>query len=194
MTLPVTLIVEGAEDSRFLQDFVQFHFSTKLSDKAFIKVEGNASKLHRSRSAIELSTKKGNLNILIFDADALGKDSTLTEIRNQAEELRLTLNDIFLLPNNQDSGNLESLLRDCIPQKNRAIINCIDAYATCVGEIGIENLRKIDLKSKMYIYPGTFQSSESSRGSTRSYLNPEVWDLYSFELNPLKDFLAKYLA
>ena len=56
----LSLIVEGEEDVRFLQDFIDFHFAQKIDKNFFIIVGGKSETIHLSSTKIQTSTDSGN--------------------------------------------------------------------------------------------------------------------------------------
>jgi len=187
-----SLIVEGKEDIRFLEDFISYHFSHNVNRANFIEVSGKSESLHKAKVDIQKSSVN-KLNILIFDADDLDYDSSVTNITNKSKELTLKFDSIFLFPNNQEKGNLESLLRKSVAKGNESLFDCIEDYVKCRDKVGIKNQNHIDEKEKLYIYHGSFKDSGRAKGSERKYLDKEIWDLDSLHLQPLKDFLQKVL-
>ena len=190
----ISIIVEGEEDIRFLQDFVQLHFNQKLDKDIFINIEGKTEKFSLSTIKIQSSTiGKGNKNILIFDADDKNFTSTLQKIKAKASDLNLTFDSIFLFPDNKSKGNLETLLLSCVNKKNKELLKCIRAYSECKSALKLDLSREIDEKEEFYIYHGSFEKSGRSKGTERSYLIEHIWDLKAEETNSLKDFLSTVL-
>jgi hypothetical protein len=188
----ISIIVEGEEDIRFLQDFIQFHFGRKVERDSFIDIGGKTEKLFQAKTSIQSSTSRANTNILIFDADDRDYDSTLKKIRAEGNELSLTINSIFLLPNNESKGNLETLLRGCIIPKNKELLECIRGYELCKKSIGLANSREIDEKEELYIYHGSFDGVGKAIASKRSYLIDNIWDLDSSDATNLKEYLRQF--
>jgi len=185
-----SLIVEGKEDIRFLEDFIFYHFNYNVNRAHFIEVGGKSESLHKVKVDIQKSSVN-KLNIVVFDADDLGYDSTLNNINTKSKELAFKFDSIFLFPNNQENGNLETLLKKSVAAGNEQLFDCIDDYVKCRNKIGIKNQNHIDEKEKIYIYHGSFKNSGRAKGSEREYLNKDIWDLDSPHLQPLKDFLQK---
>ncbi len=191
----ITLIVEGAEDIRFLQDFIWLHFNKKeIQIDEFINIGGKSETLHAAQVNIQTKTDKGSLNVLIFDADDKDHKSTLININSKARKLELTFDHIFLFPDDKSKGNLESLLKSSVTKGNEKLFDCIEAYANCRADLNLKNPRPIDEKEKIRIYQGSFVETSKVKGSARSYHNNDIWDLHSPALLPLKNFLAKFFA
>jgi hypothetical protein len=192
---PLSLIVEGLEDIRFLQDFVDYHFSQPLARMDFIEIGGKSDKLHKSQAKIQESTSQGNVNLLVFDADDSDFATTKNKIQVAANSLNLNFDSIFLFPNNQDAGNLETLLKKCIPTDKSAVVNCIESYKKCVAGLTDLGLKPVDDKKMLYIYQEAFGPDKGSfKGSARTYLREDIWNLNAAATQPLRQFLAPFFS
>ena len=187
----LSLIVEGEEDVRFLQDFIDFHFAQKIDKNFFIIVGGKSETIHLSSTKIQTSTDSGKLNILIFDADDTDYESTLGNVNKAAQKLSLKIDSIFLFPDHKFTGNLEGLLKSSVASGNERLFKCIDDYATCKSALSLQKSRVIDEKERLRIYHGSFESG-SAQGSKRSYLDTVIWDLNSPTLKALREFLTGF--
>jgi 5S rRNA maturation endonuclease (ribonuclease M5) len=188
----VSLIVEGKEDVRFLEDFIKFHFGKKISNNAFIIIEGKSETIKQSASLIQISSSKPNKNVVIFDADDHDYQSTLEKIKKVEVYLELKFDSIFLFPDNQSQGNLESLLKSSVTKGNEGLFDCIENYAACKCALKLKKPRAIGEKEKIVIYHGSFEGSGSAQGTKREYLDSEIWDLNAPSLNQLKSFLSPF--
>ena len=187
----ISLIVEGEEDIRFLQDFIQYHFGKTVEKDSFIEIGGKSEKLFKSQAKIQSSTGKGNTNILIFDADDNDHSSTLSKINTKVSELSLQFDSVFLFPDNKSKGNLETLLRSCINPVNRGLLKCIKDYSSCKAVLNLSNSREIDEKTELFIYHDSFDIREP-KGTHRSYLIEDIWNLDAEEVLSLKEFLRPF--
>ncbi|NOS91095.1 MAG: hypothetical protein HOP30_04175 [Cyclobacteriaceae bacterium] len=188
-----SLIVEGKEDTRFLQDFIFHHYKRKIDRNIFIEVGGKSETLHLSTVKIQ-TTSENNTTVLLFDADDNDFASTIRTIKSTATKLNLRFDHIFLFPNNGSGGNLESLLKSSVADGNERLFACIDDYAKCRDAINLQNPRVITEKEKLVIYHGSFEESGNAKATERSYLNTSIWNLNSPSLEPLKEFLATFFA
>jgi hypothetical protein len=180
----ISLIVEGKEDKRFLEDFIKAEFPSHISRIEFIVVGGNASKLHTKETTIQSASEK-NVSILIFDADD-SYSATLSIVNQQIT--KLGVREAFLFPDNKSGGKLETLLQSIAV--HTSILECIDSYVDCIRGNGIKGLIKFTDKTKFFVYADSFE--KKAKGSERDYFN-SLWDLSSLNLAPLKSFLGKYL-
>ena len=188
----ISLIVEGEEDVRFLQDFIDFHFAQKLNKNSFVVIGGKSETMHLSIPKIQTSTDSGKLNVVLFDADDTDHNSTLANVNKAAQKLSLKFDSVFLFPDNKSKGNLESLLKSSVASGNGNLFKCIEDYAACKDALNLKRPRIIDEKEKLWIYHGSFEESGNAKGSKRNYLDPDIWDLNSSNLNPPKEFLKGF--
>jgi len=187
-----SLIVEGDEDVRFLEDFIEYHFGKKIDRTSFILVGGKSESLHQVQVDIQKSSEN-NRNVLIFDADDKDFQTTSDKINIQMGKLNLKFHSTFLFPNNAEQGNLESLLMKSVTAGNEKLFVCIEDYAKCKLSLGLKKPRPITEKEKIFIYHGSFEDSKSAQGSKRSYFDASIWDLKCQNLEPLKEFLKTNL-
>ncbi len=146
---------------------------------------------------------------IIFDADRkesqekdAGFDNKLGHIRKQLKEKRIDFprEQIFLFPNNQDDGDLETLLLKIA--KHDEFLKCFEGYLECIKSKEhykpIKNIRK----SKWYAYLEAFglenltkidifdNESKIKNKHEENYRRlKEMIDFNSESLIPLKDFL-----
>ncbi|MCQ2669304.1 hypothetical protein JT197_00415 [Helicobacter pylori] len=145
---------------------------------------------------------------IIFDADKkesqesdAGFDNKLKYIREKFKEKRIDFprEQIFLFPNNQDDGDLETLLSEIA--KHTKILKCFEGYLECIKNKEhykpIKNIRK----SKWYAYLEALGLENldifDSKGKIKEEHQEEyeklkeVIDFKSKSLIPLKNFLEK---
>ena len=186
------IIVEGDTDEHFIESYCNYLslkcevFTSKGKDKSQ-KNENNG--IQRVRQYIEKALTKGERILIIFDADD-DKEKSLKNIHNQLDLLNPSWKkqcEIFLMPNNQDKGNLETLLENIA--KEKCILKCFDDYIKCITRLQNQN-SKIKLpakKSKVFAYLSSFgiQIDENFQ------LNEYIWDLQNPYLDNLKNFLMQ---
>jgi 5S rRNA maturation endonuclease (ribonuclease M5) len=197
--MDISIIVEGEDDYNFLDQFIAKRFQKKVERKDFIIINGKSETIHLSQSRIQASTNAGKRNILIFDADDSGYASTIEKIGQKEVELGIKFDAIFLWPNHQESGNLETLLAKIVSLKYSIIFRCIESYGECTAKLGLNNLRGISEKEKFFIYHGSFVDESGSidkkgaQPSKRNYSFSDLWDLKSQHLEPLRKFIEPLL-
>lgn len=144
MELTIRLFCEGISDQRFLRDFLKIHYDINISDEDLKKNEyienmGSWNKL----TSLELKIKErySDLISLIFlDADdekvidKPGFEATVKFVTELMTEWNWTKYDIFVLPNNQDSGTVEDLLENVINKKHSHIFECWNEFENCLSK------------------------------------------------------------
>lgn len=150
---------------------------------------------------------------IIFDADIkkenqesdAGFDNKLKHIREKFKEKGTDFpkEQIFLFPNNQDDGDLETLLLEIA--KHDEFLKCFEGYLECIKgkkhykpiknirknmlyayleALGLENLTKIDIFDN--------ESKIKNKHEENYRRLKEVIDFNSNSLIPLKDFLGQF--
>lgn len=140
------VVVEGKSDKDFLNQYALYKklkFDTISNDGNTLK----SAIIKQMSDAIASKTRV----CIVFDADK-SYANTLNRLRNELGTLANKV-DIFLFPNNKDSGELETLLIDIARQPQ--FIECFDNYVECVKSKDINNINAVDninKKSKMFAY------------------------------------------
>ncbi|WP_283508725.1 DUF3226 domain-containing protein [Helicobacter pylori] len=150
----ILIFVEGPSDKVFLE--VYLYFLEDLPIKNF-KVRSTNGKDNLS-SKLLLETEKYAKTLIIFDADK-NYESNKKEILSKTQQ-KITEEQIFLFPNNQDDGDLETLLLEIA--KHKEIIQCFKRYLKCIEckYIGIKEhheLIKNIRKNMLYAYLEVFE-------------------------------------
>ncbi|MDU9728558.1 DUF3226 domain-containing protein, partial [Helicobacter pylori] len=142
----ILIFVEGPSDKVFLK--VYLYFLEDLPIKNF-KVQNIKGKDNLSKRLLEI--EKYDKTLIIFDADK-DYESNKKEILKVVSKTKQTISEeqIFLFPNNQDDGDLETLLLKIANHKE--FINCFESYLDCIKKTEhykpIKNIRK----NKWYAY------------------------------------------
>ncbi|MCQ2883184.1 hypothetical protein JT193_00865, partial [Helicobacter pylori] len=140
----ILIFIEDPSDKVFLE--VYLYFLEDLPIKNF-KVRSTNGKDNLS-SKLLLETEKYAKTLIIFDADK-NYESNKKEILSKTQQ-KITEEQIFLFPNNQDDGDLETLLLEIA--KHDDFLKCFEGYLECIKSKEhykpIKNIRK----SKWYAY------------------------------------------
>ena len=197
------IVVEGIADETFIRQYLYHLFGQKVPENFILKTNGkdnlsSSGAINRMRSM----TDQGGINLVIFDADnnfETRRASILEWKKQNGLEFEL-----FLLPNNQDKGELEDLLENIINPNNRPILDCWEKYEKELVTIHIEGRTPPPLttpakKTKIYGYLeallGTSESDKKKiKEREREYHNALHWNLDAEYLLPLKEFLEKFLG
>lgn len=193
------IYVEGINDAKFLQDYINTIFNkSRIINSDIINLGTNAlGELKKNIQNFRKNTDKGKDNLIIFDANGeFGNFETkykelLKFIKNNSLQC-----DIFLIPNHSDNGNIEDLLEKIINPANKMIFECFEKYQDCLKQnpkffVPVK-------KTKIYAYVDTLitnrKEAKNAKEENRDYSNPENWDLHNDYLKPLHDFLSKYFS
>ncbi len=147
----ILIFVEGPSDKVFLE--VYLYFLEDLPIKNF-KVQNIKGKDNLSKRLLEI--EKYDKTLIIFDADK-DYESNKKEILKVVSKTKQTISEeqIFLFPNNQDDGDLETLLLEIA--KHDEFLKCFEGYLECIKSKEhykpIRNIRK----NKLYAYLELFE-------------------------------------
>ena len=202
------IIVEGDADKKFFEDYYHHIFGEKAPKGSSNHPgkdgdTGGYQKL-KSEDAIGLmrqNTDMGGINLVIFDADE-DTESRRAELLAIKEEFGVEF-ELFLLPNNKDVGALEDLLENIINPNNQPVMVCWQTYEEKLREVRIPSKTPPTLtipakKTKIYAYLETLLGKSRSqkkliKDANRNYKNTQHWNLDAEYLEPLKEFLQKWL-
>lgn len=135
----ILIFVEGPSDKVFLE--VYLYFLEDLPIKNF-KVKDVKGKDNLSKRLLEI--EKYDKTLIVFDAD--NYKSNKKEILTVVSKTKQTISEeqIFLFPNNQDDGDLETLLLKIA--KHDEFLKCFEGYLECIKSKehykSIKNIRK----------------------------------------------------
>ncbi len=207
----ILIFVEGPSDKVFLE--VYLYFLEDLPIKNF-KVKDVKGKDNLSKRLLEI--EKYDKTLIIFDADK-DYESNKKEILKVVLKTKQTISEeqIFLFPNNQDDGDLETLLLEIT--KHDEFLKCFEGYLECIKSKEyykpIKNIRK----NMLYAYLEVFELQKffQYKWDTNNKKNEEniiiddkgkikekhkeeyeklkeVIDFNSKSLVPLKNFLGQF--
>ena len=166
----MNILVEGHTDKDFLELYCKY-----LNIDARIYVADGKDNLKNRVNLV-----KDNKNyLIIFDADEDYKNSK-ANIENQINQMNIPKQnyEIFLLPNNKDNGNLETLIEKIARYKE--VLKCFESYEKCITGLGNDNIKLPTKKDKVFAYMQSFGFKNS--------IKPK-----EFDLSPYVDFEDKYL-
>ncbi len=218
MSKKTLIYTEGKSDKNFLSWCLDVWKNDDHFDQAhfdIIHVEGK-DKLFSDEFCERIENILKNKNqeyrqvCIIFDADIkkenqesdAGFDNKLKHIREKFKEKGTDFpkEQIFLFPNNQDDGDLETLLLEIA--KHDEFLKCFEGYLECIKSKEhykpIKNIRK----SKWYAYLEALGLENldifDSKGKIKEKHKEEyekLKEVIDFSLNsliPLKDFLGQF--
>ena len=98
----------------------------------------------------------------------------------------------FLMPNDQDSGDLETLLERISVAEHRTLHDCFEEYERCLQTRNEYRSYRIPnnkvRKATIYAYCEALDIETNE--IKRDYCDPQHWDLNAPAIVPLKQFLA----
>lgn len=157
-------------------------------------------------SLVDGTTAKVSASAILFDADAPktqfddpcnfgGHTARLAKLRELCAKAA-PQPEIFLFPDNQSDGTLETLLLDLIPEARRRefIDGCWGAYCDCV------KTHKAPYPPTLKHTIGQYAARFEKRAATKNQLydstfaEESMWNWDSPALDPLKHFLTAFLS
>lgn len=207
-----SIFVEGDADKRFVEDYL-FFLSTQNQRIALPEGWKNniyptggwtnlgASKGESHRNLMSRTTRKGGVNLVIFDSDEDLKNRLI-----ELEQVKVNFGLIFktfLFPNNHDHGTLENLLEKIVNSQNQCVIDCWKRYEEDLSHQQIQWKNppvptSPSLKSMIYAYLEAIVGSSNSekekiKDKNRDFLNNFHWNLSVSYLDSLKEFFWENL-
>ncbi|GAA6844666.1 hypothetical protein AOH207_05640 [Helicobacter pylori] len=139
----ILIFVEGSSDRFFLEVYLLYlYFQEKFPIKNF-KVQNVDGKNNLSKRLLEIEKYDKTLIILDADKDYESNKKEILKIVSKTKQI-ISEEQIFLFPNNQDDGDLETLLLEIA--KHEKFINCFESYLDCIKKKEhykpIKNIRK----------------------------------------------------
>lgn len=198
-----TIFVEGIADEVFFKQYLHHLFGITVSANRIQKLDGWTNlKGLTWQQRMRTNTANGGTNIVIIDADT-DIEARRADILSWKQRHELEF-ELFLLPNNQDAGALEDLLENIINPNNRPIMDCWEDYEKELVKLDIPGRTPPPLttpakKTKIYGYLeallGTSKrEKELIKEKERDYENTQHWNLDAEYLEPLKEFVTRYLT
>ncbi|MCQ2932695.1 hypothetical protein JT204_01200 [Helicobacter pylori] len=198
----ILIFVEGPSDKMFLE--VYLYFLEYFPIKNFkVRSANGKDKLPNLLLEIEQYAK----TLIIFDADNYesNKKEILKVVSKTQQQQKITEEQIFLFPDNQDDGDLETLLLEIA--KHDEFLKCFEGYLECIKSKEHYKPIKDIRKSKWYAYLEVFGLENLTKTNIDVFDNKgkirkeykeeyeklkEVIDLNSKSLIPLKNFLGQF--
>ncbi len=186
-------------EQHFMEQYVEH-----INDTAEVNIIGVGGKDHLPafKNIMLDNTRSGGTNLVIFDCDYSVNGGGILNKRAWIEKIKRDNGvdfDYFFFPNNKDEGDFEVMLLNIINKEHECILDCFDAFEMCISghnNDGKDIYESPNLKAKMYTYIATFKMDDGGKSVKQGnwHFNDErYWNLDSPYLNPLKEFLRKYL-
>jgi len=101
----------------------------------------------------------------------------------------------FIIPNNEDDGNLETLYLNCLAT-DKSSLDCADKYLNCLSEkISLEKspkMRALSLLTPIGLSDDVYRVGFAAFDEKNKKYREGYWDFESPALKPLSDFLKNY--
>ena len=201
------IFVEGDADKRFIAQLLESIFNENIPSGNIIPTHGytNLIAVDKERTFInemQRRTADGGINLVVFDADS-NCETRRRELSDWERRSKVNF-ELFLFPDNSNSGELEDLLRQIINPVNQPVMECWDKYEDSLKAINLPWKDGIPLtipakKTRIYAYLEALLGSSRSekekiKEAKRDYLNKNHWDLNAQALHNLIDFLESNLS
>jgi hypothetical protein len=150
--------------------------------------------------------------ILVFDTDSVEKDpktggfiQRMAYIKTQIQKIeterniKLVFEDIFLLPTNLSTtnvenardGDVETILLDIKTEKYQQFMSCYEGFCKCAEVFSIHKMNEYRKnKTALYHYIQVYQGENKAKEKERVYTS-EFWNFEHESLNNLKAFFEK---
>ena len=192
-------------ECNFLKTLFARHFPT--AEVRFITMQGVDNLFNETNlNQIRIAADDGDNVIALLDADSPEKGWGF-EKRHKDIEDKMRENGVsfpfFLYPNNRDNGDVEVLM-ESIARKDLHPDwwGCFEDYEMCVkgvhDEKGNAKYNIPDRKAKLHTYIRSQKLCRKARNSLGSgnwlFDDGRFWDITGEALDPLLDFLRKYVS
>ena len=188
--MTVKVFVEGIADKKFITDYLRHLNNGYPNNFEIIRTRGWTNLPNLDNQFIE-NTNDSGINLIIFDSNN-DPEKRRTDILDSKNSLAIDF-ELFLLPDNQNPGDLEILLFNIINPKHQVIFDCFEKYQACLENNS--QYRIPTLKTKIYAYQDTLLSKRNSylaKEESRDYRNSDHWNLDNKYLEPLRKFLSSH--
>ena len=201
------IFVEGEADKRFIAQLLESIFNENIPLGNIIPTNGYTNLTAVGKESLYINemqrtTADGGVNLVIFDADS-NCEVRRTELQDWERRSKVDF-ELFLFPDNSDSGELEDLLQQIINPVNQPVMECWDKYEDSLKKVCLswregKPLTTPAKKTRIYAYLEALLGSsktekEKIKEAKRNYLDNNHWDLNAQALHNLIDFLKRNLA
>ena len=176
------LLVEGRTDLAFVKALCT-DMHVDQDERIQIIDIGGLGALKGRLEAMSPELKRGEKIAVVLDADndyAKRKEEIVSIIEGRDISF-------FLIPNDRDAGNLETLLLSTID--DHVILSCFDEYTACLKSEGMDT-STVDDKAKLYAY------TKIALGETpeKSFEDEGNWNFEHPNFQNIKQFLSDFFT
>lgn len=181
----------------------------EAGDSVFLQATGGWTNLPESSVQFQQAKDSGGRNLIVFDADYDERKYPDGGYLKRAAIIRQAVADfdanpaLFLFPQPNEDGNLETLLLRLTQPQHQRVLDCYDGYEICLSQYqdasGKPSYNAPSNKRRVYDYvnvmPMTPKEEERhfDKGGQKLFENSSIWNLNSPAIQPLRDFLDQYL-
>jgi len=168
----------------------------RFNDLYIINIKGQDKLLYTLENLIKPNEIKIEKLAIIQDADS-DFEASKEKINQAIKKAKITKEvEIFLTPNNQDLGDLETLLLSTL--ESNSILECFDEYAECL-KAEQEVYPKALNKGKVHAYTMYSQKGENlykpmqsfMHKKNKKYQDTNLWDIDHPNFKPIVDFVLQ---
>jgi hypothetical protein len=181
----IQIFVEGGIDKKLIHDLI-LELGLDIKNTSILDINGWTNISNDVYvNKLKENFKKGGGNLVILDADGNANSRRIEVDKIKAE--KGTNFELFLIPNDIDSGMVENVLLKISIPKHHKIFECFDAYKKCIENLSADYFPP-DEKNKIYSYTQSLLNTTSPKEI--DFRDMEFWDLNDPYLENLKKFLA----
>ncbi|MDE0103360.1 MAG: hypothetical protein OXN89_13365 [Bryobacterales bacterium] len=178
------LFVEGEHDRGFVKFLLK---SLDFDDRIQVQIlGGGVSRLRTVSNQIQRSHDNGRRVALLLDADS-DFASRRAEVKKEISRLDLPVLRTFLLPDNEQAGNLETLLEQMASVDHQAVYGCLDKYEACLNRLDSKYVLP-NQKARIYAY---CEAVGAKTGPNKDYGCSAHWNQEAAPLKQLIRFLRE---
>lgn len=192
----IKIFIEAQRDTTPEYNFISTLLNVLGIDKDVYKIEplGGKDNLHNAKNQFLQNSLEGGINLIIFDADYEGNGGGFNRRKNELTDKITDLGidaRLFLWPNNCDDGDFERVLEDVARKDlHKRFFDCFGDYESCLGP----DYQTPNRKGKFHTYITAMKLTAKQRNMIGKgqwlFDNPELWNMNSSALAPLKEFLV----
>jgi len=204
------IFVEGVTDQKCIEKILELRYGITFPNNgielydAIINCGGWANLKNQPALTNAYRLANNGKNLILFDADTKynegGFKKRYSEIEESINQVSPAINyKIYLLPNNQEDGDLESFYCSCFNENMSFFNGCWDSMMNCISSSNAQSLTLKMPKSseKVWSYVSLFENykldldNKNTKGK-RNYFDKALWN-FDFSNNKYLVTLTQFL-
>ncbi|RDU72003.1 hypothetical protein CQA57_07330 [Helicobacter anseris] len=182
----IKIFVEGKHDKEFLEVYLKY---LGILNTEIMVCNGNTIDINIHSNIQEAKDKQQKV-FVVFDCDK-SYEETFKRLIDESRGL-LCRDEIFLFPNNSQSGELETLLFTIA--KEPQIYECFKRYKDCIALHNPSYAKNIQKKSARFAYFEALGLLGEKKDEERKKAYVNIFDFDSAYLDSLRSFLLQKLS